>query len=200
MTKEKTFVELGNEIGELLLKKNTAYGNSFEKAEDILKVLFPDGVPLEKYQDFLTVTRIIDKLFRIATDKNAFSEDPWRDIAGYAILSLWSQQPARKKELAYMTDGSTQDADAVRRTLALQEEHSKGLNVRGTETGRMDSSHPNESNPPHEVTGETLSEVPVIRKRLSDDFVCVSKRDCKDENCVGCEHFLKHSVFLKRAW
>jgi hypothetical protein len=36
----------------------------------------------------LAVTRIIDKLFRIATDEKAFSEDPWADIAGYAILMV----------------------------------------------------------------------------------------------------------------
>jgi len=92
MTKEKNFVDLGNEIGQLLQVKNKAYGNSFEESEKVLKVLFPNGVPVDKYQDFLTITRIIDKLFRIANDKNAFNEDPWRDIAGYAILSLWSQQ------------------------------------------------------------------------------------------------------------
>lgn len=57
-----------------------------------MKVLFPNGVQLAQYQDLLVITRIIDKLFRIANDKTAFSEDPWKDIAGYAILSLWSQQ------------------------------------------------------------------------------------------------------------
>lgn len=95
---EKNFVDLGKEVGELLRKKNAAYGNAFEESEKVLKVLFPSGVPVEKYRDFLTITRIIDKLFRIATDKNAFSEDPWRDIAGYAILSLWSQQREVVKE------------------------------------------------------------------------------------------------------
>ena len=127
---EKNFVDLGMEIGELLRKKNAAYGNSFEEAEKVLKVLFPNGVPVEKYQDFLTITRIIDKLFRIATDKNAFSEDPWRDIAGYAILSLWSQQPARRgidleeerksreEELAHFADGSVGNANDVRRVLS----------------------------------------------------------------------------------
>lgn len=95
MSDEKNFVDLGHEIGMLLREKNAAYGNAFEEAEKVLKVLFPDGVPVEKYQDFLTVTRIIDKLFRIATDKGALGEDPWRDIAGYAILSLWSQQKGR---------------------------------------------------------------------------------------------------------
>lgn len=92
----KNFVDIGNEIGLLLREKNAAYGNAFEESEKVIRVLFPEGVPPEKYQDFLTITRIIDKLFRIATDKNAFNEDPWRDIAGYAILSLWSQQPAQR--------------------------------------------------------------------------------------------------------
>lgn len=122
MTDEKNFVDLGHEIGLLLREKNAAYGNSFEESEKVLKVLFPDGVPVEKYQDFLTITRIIDKLFRIATDKNAFSEDPWRDIAGYAILSLWSQQEARQFKFA------------------------------GTTTGRLSADHPNEANGPHDAS------------------------------------------------
>ncbi|MBW2598588.1 MAG: hypothetical protein JRC60_00445 [Deltaproteobacteria bacterium] len=34
----------------------------------------------------MAVTRIIDKLFRIATDKDALGESPYHDIAGYGIL------------------------------------------------------------------------------------------------------------------
>lgn len=34
----------------------------------------------------LAIVRVFDKMMRIATDKDAFGEDPWRDIAGYAIL------------------------------------------------------------------------------------------------------------------
>ena len=30
--------------------------------------------------------RIIDKFFRIATEKNAFGETPWKDAAGYCLL------------------------------------------------------------------------------------------------------------------
>lgn len=131
---EKTFVDLGQEVGELLRKKNEAYGNAFEESEKVLRVLFPNGVSPSKYQDFLTITRVIDKLFRIATDKNAFSEDPWRDIAGYAILSLWSQQPARhgidmeeerasrkaeEEELVHFADGSVGNAKDVRQMLAV---------------------------------------------------------------------------------
>ena len=88
----KPFEVVGAEIGALLEEKNRAYGSAFEKASDILKVLFPNGVQPAQYQDLLVVTRVIDKLFRIANDKTAFNEDPWKDIAGYAILSLWSQR------------------------------------------------------------------------------------------------------------
>lgn len=85
-----TLSEEAAKIGALLEKKNAAYGNVFEQTAQVLRVLFPNGVAPVQYQDLLTITRIIDKLFRIANDKNAFSEDPWSDIAGYAILSLWS--------------------------------------------------------------------------------------------------------------
>jgi len=83
-----TFPELGKEIGELLEKKQAAYGNSFGKAGRVMELLYPEGIPLEHVDDALVVVRIIDKLFRIATDKDALGESPWRDIAGYAILAL----------------------------------------------------------------------------------------------------------------
>ena len=67
-------------------KKNKAYGSSFDESNKILQVLYPNGVDIEGYADFLAITRIIDKLFRIANDKNAFNEDPWMDIAGYGLL------------------------------------------------------------------------------------------------------------------
>ena len=84
---ERKYVEIGKEVGELLLEKNRAYGDSFNQAEQILRILYPEGVQLDQYQDMLTVTRVLDKLFRIATDRDALGESPWTDIAGYAILS-----------------------------------------------------------------------------------------------------------------
>jgi hypothetical protein len=45
-------------------------------------------VRAEQYPTFLAVTRVIDKLFRVATKKDAFGESPWRDIAGYALLGI----------------------------------------------------------------------------------------------------------------
>ena len=80
------FEKIGTDIGRLVDEKNTAYGSSFEKSEEILKVLYPSGIEPEQYKDMLAITRIVDKLFRIATKKDAFGESPFKDIAGYGIL------------------------------------------------------------------------------------------------------------------
>ena len=77
---------LGSEIGALVAEKQKAYGDSFGKAGDVLRIFYPNGISPEQYDDALAVTRIIDKLFRIATDGEAFGESPYRDIAGYGIL------------------------------------------------------------------------------------------------------------------
>jgi hypothetical protein len=96
--------KIGADLGKLCAVKNTAYGSSYNKTGDILKVLYPNGVSPEQYTDMLAIARVLDKLFRIATDKDAFGESPWRDIAGYSILGEANHQnKMRLKE----TDGST---------------------------------------------------------------------------------------------
>ena len=82
------FEKIGTDIGKLVDQKNAAYGSSFEKSEHILKILYPDGINPDQYRNMLAVTRIVDKLFRIATDKDAFGENPFKDIAGYGILGI----------------------------------------------------------------------------------------------------------------
>ena len=85
---DEFFPELGRRVGELVAKKQAAYGNSFGQSGEIMRVLYPNGVPLEKMEDMLTVVRVLDKLFRIATDRDAMGESPWKDICGYALLAL----------------------------------------------------------------------------------------------------------------
>ena len=82
------FEKTGQEIGRLVKEKNVAYGNSFARAEEIIRVLYPDGVAPDQYTDMLALIRVIDKMFRIANKKDAFGESPWRDICGYAILGV----------------------------------------------------------------------------------------------------------------
>ncbi len=74
-------------MGELTQLKNLAYGDSFRKSGEVLKLLFPTGVQPEQYRDALAILRVVDKLFRVATRKDAFGESPWRDIAGYGIVA-----------------------------------------------------------------------------------------------------------------
>ena len=94
----KTEFELtAEEIGKLVSKKNKAYGNSFEEAEKFLKLLFPNGIPTDSYSDMLCIVRIFDKLKRIATDKDAFSESPYADLIGYGILGLVKDRKKGKK-------------------------------------------------------------------------------------------------------
>ena len=77
---------LGRSIGSLVDEKQAAYGNSFGKTGDFLKLLYPDGIRPDQYGDALALVRIFDKQMRIATDKDALGESPYRDIAGYGLL------------------------------------------------------------------------------------------------------------------
>tara|TARA_R110000824_G_scaffold396533_1_gene598067 strand:+ start:1243 stop:1524 length:282 start_codon:yes stop_codon:yes gene_type:complete len=86
------FEKIANEIGKLVDEKNTAYGSSFLKSEKILQILYPDGVEPHQYKNMLAITRIIDKLFRIATNKDSFGENPFKDIAGYGILGAANEE------------------------------------------------------------------------------------------------------------
>jgi len=79
---------IAEEVARLVEQKNAAYGSAFAKSGEILKHLYPDGVRPEQYTDMLAIIRILDKLFRIASQKGAFEESPYRDIIGYGILGV----------------------------------------------------------------------------------------------------------------
>ena len=80
------FEEIARQVAEIVFTKNKVYGNSFEESGKIMNTLYPLGVKSGEMVDMLAIVRIIDKLFRIATDKHALGENPWQDIAGYATL------------------------------------------------------------------------------------------------------------------
>jgi hypothetical protein len=81
-----SYTEIAVAIAKLTEEKQLAYGNSFEHSGKILAILYPSGVDPEHFVDLLAIARVVDKLFRIATDPNYGGESPWRDIAGYALL------------------------------------------------------------------------------------------------------------------
>ena len=83
----KDYEEIGRRLGKLCAEKNKAYGQTFgDKSADFLRLLYPEGMRPDQYKNALVLVRIFDKQGRIATDKDAFGENPFADIAGYAIL------------------------------------------------------------------------------------------------------------------
>ncbi len=97
MTENKKYQEIGEDIGKLVQEKNEAYGDSFGQACRILEVLYPNGINPKQYRDALAITRVIDKLFRLANKKDAFGESPWRDICGYSILGVANDESEKKE-------------------------------------------------------------------------------------------------------
>lgn len=79
-------LKMAEQIGKLVAEKQAAYGDSFGKSGQVMRILYPDGIRPDQIDDALCVVRIVDKLFRIATDRDALGESPYRDIAGYGIL------------------------------------------------------------------------------------------------------------------
>ena len=80
------YEEVGRRIGEMVDGKQVLYGDSFTAAPQMLRLLYPDGVRPEQYDDLLSIVRCLDKFKRIATANDADGENPWVDVAGYAIL------------------------------------------------------------------------------------------------------------------
>lgn len=95
--KNNKYEKIAIEIGQLVDRKNKAYGNSFSEAGKFLLMLYPNGVPADQYRDMLCVVRIFDKLKRIATNKDALGESPFGDIAGYGLLGYEMDISERKK-------------------------------------------------------------------------------------------------------
>jgi hypothetical protein len=87
------YTDIGRMIGELVDGKNQAYGNSFGKSGEFLKLLYPNGIKPEQYKDMLLLVRIFDKQMRIANEKKAFEENPYIDIAGYGLLGTGEDYP-----------------------------------------------------------------------------------------------------------
>ena len=82
------FAKIGQEVGKLVTDKQKAYGDSFGRSGECLRQMFPEGIKPHQYDDLLTIARILDKLFRIANDPDAFSENPYQDIVGYGLLGM----------------------------------------------------------------------------------------------------------------
>lgn len=82
-----TYAEIAGELADLVESKQKAYGDSFGRSGAVMRALYPMGIAPEQLDDALTIVRVVDKLFRIATDRDALGESPWKDIVGYGLLA-----------------------------------------------------------------------------------------------------------------
>ena len=88
------FEQRGQKIGALVDSKQAQYGDAIQVSEEILRVLYPDGVPANKQGDMLLIVRIIDKLCRLTRGNGEGGEDAWADIAGYGLLGMRHREQA----------------------------------------------------------------------------------------------------------
>jgi len=106
------YTEIATEIGKLVEAKNAAYGDSFSTSPIAMHLLYPDGIPVEKYGTALVLVRMWDKMQRIATNRDALGEDPFIDIAGYALLAVHNREKAKTREKDQCVSASTQVAQS----------------------------------------------------------------------------------------
>ncbi len=84
-TKASAYHGVAQQVADLVVQKQAAYGDSFGKSGDVMRLLYPNGIGTEQLDD---VVRIVDKLFRVATNRDAFGESPFRDVVGYGLLAV----------------------------------------------------------------------------------------------------------------
>ena len=80
---------VASDVAVIVEEKNKEYDSAFEKVSKILFILFPNGIPTNKYHDAAILIRVLDKVCRIAnTNDKGVKKDAWLDICGYALLRL----------------------------------------------------------------------------------------------------------------
>ena len=101
-SKQPLFTPIGNiyehtalEIAQIVSEKQKQYGNSFGKAGEYLRLLYPNGIQPEQYNEMLALVRDFDKSMRIANG-NQGNEDAWSDKLGYALLAVVRNRQATK--------------------------------------------------------------------------------------------------------
>jgi len=112
MDKYEALRSVALECANITLEKNEAYGNSYGKIGAFLSLLYPDGVSQDQYGHMLTLTRIFDKIMRIATDKDAFRESPYKDIIGYCLLELQKEELHDERKGQTLGDAKSESSNA----------------------------------------------------------------------------------------
>ena len=97
------YAKLGAEIGALVQAKQIAYGDSFSKSGAVMRIFYPNGISPRQMDNALTIVRVIDKIFRVASAPESgdpMGESPWRDICGYSQLATAREEEERALQAA----------------------------------------------------------------------------------------------------
>ena len=97
------FEEIGRSRGKLLDSKQKQYGSeAIPAVEEMMKILFPQGIPSEKIGESILISRILEKLCRITFGDGSGDEDAFADIQGYGMIGSaeGKQKTDSKKGLA----------------------------------------------------------------------------------------------------
>lgn len=94
------FRKTAYELSSLLVDKDKKYGDAYTKVEQIMEIIYPNGIPIGHYKYALTLVRMLDKVCRVANKVNIDDddEDPMRDIAGYALKFLANRDYEKLKD------------------------------------------------------------------------------------------------------
>ena len=95
-----SYKQLAFELGSLVDTKNKAYGNSFNKTAEMIKLFLQDyqnedgtfTIPECMVEVISRQTRFIDKQSRIFNNPSGdlMGESPYSDMAGYSLLGMMS--------------------------------------------------------------------------------------------------------------
>lgn len=112
------YEQLGAAAGRMVDAEQGALRDSFSGTGNLLRALYPLGIPTHQMDDIGLVMRILATLYRMANTARPLESDPYLDITGYALLGqkLWDdrkqQERARMGELQRLADEERKEADA----------------------------------------------------------------------------------------
>ena len=84
-------------IEDVFNKKSEEYGDTDLKVGKMMDILYPEGITLEQYGDFLFSLKILEKISRLSS-KNISEEaktDLIQDLAGYGIRGTHNKRVAK---------------------------------------------------------------------------------------------------------
>ncbi len=91
---ENDFKRVSEEIVSSIQSQNSETGNCFVKTPNVLRALFPNGIPAGREAEAMALGRIIDKMFRIANNSdNTKAGNLWCELSAYALNAVKASTP-----------------------------------------------------------------------------------------------------------